>query len=121
MSTLNERITAAMQAADEAYWETIAKAFPECKTGDVAPDWMERHDAVVQGPLLQLVTWWVEGNLPFIEGIVDDPELALRLQQVADEQGITVGQLMQRLEDFRPDEQDVTPEAVDAAKRRLGL
>lgn len=35
---LIKRIDAAVRVADEAFWEVIAKQFPEIKTGDLSPD-----------------------------------------------------------------------------------
>lgn len=125
-SDFEDRITAAMQAADEAYWGAIADAFPECKSGDVSPEWVERHDSVVHAQLYQLVRSWVDGNLPHVDGLEDDPEMRLKLTQTADEQGITVAQLMERLEEFRPAAQALaaSPEVGhlrQEAMRRLGL
>lgn len=35
--SLDNRIQVAVAAAEDAFWEEIARRFPECKTGDLSP------------------------------------------------------------------------------------
>lgn len=56
--TLEERIKKAIEDADVAFWEVIAKQFPEIKSGDFPPDaWFKFSEAQEKA-----VKVWYEGN-----------------------------------------------------------
>jgi hypothetical protein len=55
-----KRIKEAVEAADQAFWIKIAKAFPEARKGDFAPGEAERWDHAVK----VAVYWWLYWNHP---------------------------------------------------------
>jgi len=62
------RMKKAMQDADDAFWEVIAKAFPEAKTGDFDPSDQERWEQAMWNAM----TTWVSWNVPEVRDS-DDP------------------------------------------------
>lgn len=59
MTELEERIEKARDEADCAFWNVIAKRFPEIKTGDVFP-----YDVIIQQ--MQQTEWihqWIQNNI----------------------------------------------------------
>lgn len=57
---ITPKMRKAVEAARDAFWEEVVKAYPEAQTGDFAPDalwrWEQATEAAVQH--------WVEGNVP---------------------------------------------------------
>ena len=58
-----KRIKDAVHEADDAFWAVIAKAFPECKTGDFDPMATFKFTAAQE----YAVTTWLEANRPVKE------------------------------------------------------
>jgi hypothetical protein len=55
-----ERVAAATAQAEEAFWTALATAFPEARSGDLAPSdvvaWEQARDAVIAA--------WLANNAP---------------------------------------------------------
>jgi hypothetical protein len=66
--TPKERVEAACDAAEEAFWAKIAESFPEIRTGDLPPD--------VVIPLhlenIQAICCWLGGNSDIFPSFPDD-------------------------------------------------
>lgn len=56
----SERLGAALEAAEEAFWEAIARRYPECKTGDLDPESQIRFSQAAKAA----AEAWVEANEP---------------------------------------------------------
>lgn len=57
---MKERINKAVEAGELAFWEQIAKAFPEARTGDFPPEAVHAHRFANR----EAVELWVRWNLP---------------------------------------------------------
>lgn len=57
-------LTDLLQRANEAFWEVIAKEFPEATTGDFPPDATFDWDLATE----KAVRLWIWGNVPFPPG-----------------------------------------------------
>lgn len=57
--TLEERINEAADDAQEAFWEVVAKKFPEVKTGDFSPEAQFAFDGVMKSGIMT----WLAGNM----------------------------------------------------------
>jgi len=66
---LIKRLYKAAHRASEAFWAEVAKAFPECTTGDFAPDQSIAWEMAV----VDAVSGWVHNNLP--ESTIESLEL----------------------------------------------
>lgn len=53
-----ERITAVTIAAENAFWDKVARLFPECESGDLAPDLASR----LQEVMMEAVYNWAHDN-----------------------------------------------------------
>lgn len=58
--TIESRTEKALYEANDAFWAVIAKAFPECKSGDFAPIPTLRFDEAQKAA----VETWLDSNLP---------------------------------------------------------
>lgn len=55
---MDARLTAAQDAAKDAFWDTLAKYYPEIETGDIGPEASQAFDEACN----QAVLLWVDGN-----------------------------------------------------------
>jgi hypothetical protein len=66
--SLEERIVAATENAEEAFWAVVAGSFPEAETGDLDPLEVMR----LEEHLTRAVREWVEANVPGARDDSDD-------------------------------------------------
>lgn len=57
---IEQRITAAAEKAQQAFWSVIAAEFPEATTGDLSPEVSSRLDAAIANAVESWVMWNVE-------------------------------------------------------------
>jgi len=58
--TMEERIKPAVYMASDIFWKTIADHFPECKTGDLEPNYVFKMEETME----EVVRHWVDNNVP---------------------------------------------------------
>lgn len=76
---LHSRMAVAIENAEAAFWSAIADAFPEVKSGDVAPDWVAARDKMN----IEFVSSWMMGNLPTLEAVIFEG-MKVRLREGVD-------------------------------------
>lgn len=88
------RFARAVERADQAFWATVARMFPEVETGDLDPQAAARIETAMR----EAVAAWLDANHPAMQSVTDagmtDTELIAHLRDIADDQEDDLGVLL---------------------------